>query len=341
MKEITRVGVDLAKKVFEVCGVDASGEVVLRRRLTRGRFLKFFAKLPPCLVGMEACGGAHHWGRQLEQLGHRVGLMAPQYVRPYRKQDKNDRTDAEAICEAVGRPNMHFVPIKDEAQQAILVRHRVRALRIKWRTALINQFHGLLAEFGLVFPTGGSGPVYKHVPAILEDGENGLPDSVRGVFAHMLEELRALEAEIAQQERELAALARQASQTQALQAIPGVGPLTASAAVAMIGDGHQFQNGRQVANWLGLVPRHRGTGGRNRLGRIHKRGDAYLRTLLVNGARSALSRWQKQAPDSPIAHRILALAERAGFNKAVVALAARNARVIWAMLYHQTEYRPA
>ncbi|MCB1764021.1 MAG: IS110 family transposase [Gammaproteobacteria bacterium] len=322
MKQVERIGIDIAKNVFLVHGVDEHEKVVLRKELTRAKVLAYFAQLPSCLIGMEACGGAHYWGRELTKLGHDIRLIAPQFVIPYRKNDKNDGNDAEAICEALGRPSMRFIAIKDEQQQAVMCVHRARSLLIEERTALVNQSRGLLTEYGLVVPLG-VGRLRQALPDILEDGENGLPMLAREVFADLYERLRMLDQRITKYDRRIAQLAREMEPAKRLMQLDGVGPLTATAIVATAGDAQLFKNGRQFAAWLGMVPRQKSTGGKPRLGRITKRGDVYLRTLLVHGARSVLVRLsQKEDAKSRWA---AALVERRGFNKAVVALAAKHA----------------
>ncbi len=336
MRPMTRIGIDLAKHVVQLHGVDDRGHTVLRRRLSRAQVRPVFAQLRPCLVGIEACGSAHYWARELRALGHDVRLIAPQFVAPYRKNDKNDGNDAEAICEAVGRPHMRFVPIKDAAQQAVLTVHRARQLLVAERTALVNQTRGLLAEYGLIV-AAGIGALRRALPALLEAPE--LPTLAREVFADLADRLRALDERIAAYDRRVEQLARQTEPAQRLMQVPGVGPVTATALVATVGHAHAFKNGRQLAAWLGLVPRQHSSGGRRRLGRITKRGNVYLRTLLIHGARAVMRQ---------LAHRtdatsrwITALKARRGFNKAVVALAAKQARILWALLVTGHSYRPA
>jgi transposase len=335
--KIMRVGVDLAKRVFQVHAVDGRGGVVARKRLSRGQMTAYFSNLEPCLVGMEACGSAHHWARVLKAFGHEVRLVAPQFVPPYRKGGKNDGNDAEAICEAVGRPNMRFVAVKSEEQQAVLTLHRARALLIRERTALVNQLRGLLAEYGVVLEAGVSA-VRRGVPEVLECEDGVLPWLARETFAELHERLLELDGRVAVYDRRLKTLAKEMEAAQRLMQMPGIGPVTASALVASVGDARQFKNGRQFAAWLGLVPRQHSSGGKIRQGRITKQGERYLRTLLVHGARArvcgsrrredALSRWTR------------AVWARRGFNKATVALAARHARMVWAMLARGEDYRP-
>lgn len=336
--KVTRIGLDIAKHVFQVHGVDERGKVVVRKSLTRGRVREFFANLPACMVGIEACGGAHYWARELAKLGHTVHLMAGQFVSPYRKSGKNDANDAEAICEAVGRPNMRFVPAKDEEQQAVLMVHRARSLMVASRTAQVNQIRGLLGEFGIVVPQGVH-KLREQLPDILEDAENGLPGLGRQILAQLLEQVRYFDQQLQHYERRIAQIAAQSEPAKRLMAIEGVSPITATAMVASVGEAKTFENGRQFAAWLGLTPRQHSSGGKSRLGRISKRGDGYLRTLLVHGTRAVLrtverrtdtkSRWAK------------ALQSRSGNNVAAVALAAKHARIIWAMLAKGTDYRTA
>ncbi|MFZ5698556.1 MAG: IS110 family transposase [Pseudomonadota bacterium] len=336
--KLTRVGLDTAKQVFQVHGVDEHGKTMLQKQLVRARVLEFFANLPPCLIGLEACAGTHYWARELGKLGHTVRLMAGQFVAPYRKSGKNDANDAEAICEAVGRPNMRFVPVKSVEQQAILAVHRTRSLLVETRTALVNQMRGLLGEFGITVAQGID-RLRRAMPEILEDGENRLPGLARETFAELLEQLRAIDVRVAYYDRRIEMLSREMNAAKRLMAIAGIGPVTATALVATVGDAKVFSNGRQFAAWLGLTPRQHSSGGKSKLGRISKRGDVYLRTLLIHGARSALRlTMNKRDPKSQWAE---GLKLRSGNNIAAVALAAKHARIIWAMLARETEYRLA
>jgi transposase len=332
---ITTVGIDLAKNVFQVHGVDERGKVVLRKALKRAEVTKLFSGLPACLVGMEACGGAHYWARQLMQLGHTVKLMAPQFVKPYVKTNKNDARDAEAICEAVSRPNMRFVPVKDIEQQTVLALHRARQGFVVERTAQCNQMRGLLYELGIVIPKGIR-YVEKQLPEILEDAENGLPQISRSLFARLFDHFRQLGAQVKELESQIKAWHKQNAASGRIEAIPGIGALTASALVASIGDAKTFKSGRQLAAWLGLVPRQDSSGGKERLLGISKRGDVYLRTLLIHGARAVLFHRMRQ-----VEHQdgwLMRLRARRNPNVAAVALANKNARVVWALLAHQREY---
>ncbi len=335
---VKRLGLDLAKNVFELYGVDEHEQRVLSKTVRRGKLLATFAQLPPCVVGMEACGSAHYWARELRRLGHEPRLMAPQFVAPYRKNDKNDRNDAAAICEAVGRPNMRFVPVKEVEQQAVLTLHRARSLLVAERTALVNHIRGLLSEYGLVLAQGVA-RVRAGLPEILEDADNGLPGLTREVFADLYERLRSCDERIGAYDRRIAELARGSETAQRLMQVEGVGALTATAISAAVGDARQFRNGRQFAAWLGLVARQRSSGGKARYGRITKRGDVYLRTLLIHGAR-ALMRHLSGREDRK-SRWALAVRERRGFNKAAVALAAKHARILWALLARGTDYQIA
>jgi transposase len=252
--KITRVGLDIAKRVFQVHGVDELGRARLSKKVSRSEVLRLFAQLPPCIIGIEACGGAHYWARELGKLGHSARLMAGQFVQPYRKSGKNDANDAEAICEAVGRPNMRFVAVKSEEQQAVLMMHRARTLVVAHRTAQVNQIRGLLGEFGLTIPAGVK-RFRKQVPDLLEDAENGLPVLARQILADLLEELRHLDEKVERYDRQIEELAGQSEPARRLMAIDGIGPITATALVASVGNAQVFKNGRQFAAWLGLTPR--------------------------------------------------------------------------------------
>ncbi len=323
---IIRVGIDLAKNVFAVHGVDESGKAVLvKPKVARAQLLEHIAHLPPCLIGMEACSGAHYWARQFRQYGHTVRLMAPKFVTPYRmsgKRGKNDAADAAAICEAVGRPNMRFVPVKEESQQTILCLHRVREGFIEERTALYNRLRGLLSEFGIVLPQKASN-LRRGLGQYLED----LPGYANRMAGDLLGHAHQLDARIDEYDRLIAEAARADVRSKRLMTLPGIGPTTASALLASLGVAHEFRNGRQVAAWIGLVPGQYSSGGKARLGRITKAGDAYLRSLLVLGARAVLaSLGDKQDRFSRWARSLL---ERRGYWKAVVAIAAKNARLAW------------
>jgi len=333
--KITTVGIDLAKNVIQVHGVDERGKAVLKKSLKRVQVLPFFANLPVCLIGMEACGSAHHWARKLQTLGHAVKLMAPQFVKPYVKTNKNDAADAEAICEAVTRPTMRFVPVKNGEQQAVLALHRARQGFVKARTAQANQIRGLLAEYGITIPQGIN-HIATHLPDILEDWENGLP----GVFRQLIDRLGAHLKELDQQVRELEVQIqvwhRANDASRKLAEIPGIGPITASALVASIGDAKAFDDGRQLAAWLGIVPRQHSTGGKQTLLGISKRGDTYLRTLLIHGARAVIRIAERKA--NYAGSWLAGVMGRRNKNVAAVALANKNARIVWALLAHDRKY---
>jgi transposase len=334
--KITTVGIDLAKNLFQVHAVDERGNAVLRKQLRRRQVAVFFGNLPPCVIGMEACASAHHWGRTLQRFGHTVRLMAPQFVKPYVKTNKNDVADAEAICEAVGRPHMRFVPIKSVEQQAILSVHRVRQGFVKARTAQANQIRGLLGEFGLVIPQGIIN-VAKRVPEILEDASNELPVPFRHLIDRLTKHLKDLDRQVKEFEREIIAWHRSSELSRKLEKIPGIGPLAASALVASIADARSFQNGRQVSAWLGLVPRQCSSGGKATLLGMSKRGDAYLRTLLIHGARSAILAAQHKVDNTN--GWLANLLTRRHPNIAAVALANKNVRTVWALLAHGREFK--
>jgi transposase len=335
-KEIKVLGIDLAKQSFQIHGVDGNGKVVVRKTLSREKLLEYMAQLKPCLVGMEACGGAHDFARKFRQYGHTVRLMAPQFVKPYVKSNKNDRADAEAICEAVQRPNMRFVPIKSVDQQDLQSLHRVRSMVIAHRTALINQIRGLLMEYGIIIPQGAS-QVRSHLPDILADPANGLTAEMRALLIGLRNELLHSDERVGEHDAKIKAIAEHHPVCLVLLAIPGIGPMIATALVAAVGDPSVFKNGREMAAWLGLVPRQHSTGGKDRLLGISKRGDVYLRTLLIHGARSAIrvadtkedwrSRW------------MLDVMTRRGENIAAVALANKNVRIAWALLTKGEKYR--
>jgi transposase len=339
-KTARRLGIDLGKNSFHVWGVDESEQVVFRKKLRRQGLRRQLAKMPPAVVGMEACGGAHYWARELAELGHEVRLMAPQFVKAYVKGNKNDFNDAEAICEAVGRANMRFVTVKSVQQQDMLATHRIRQSVLKARTAQSNQIRGLLAEYGIVIGEGVA-QVRRAIPELLEDGENALSALFRELLREMYEHLCALDERFAQYERRIAELFRQQPECRRIAAVEGVGPLTATAIVATFTDARQFDDGRQFSAALGLVPRHQGTGGRVQLQGISKRGDRYIRTLLIHGARSAVNAALAGNKTDARSLWIKDLVARRGKNRAAVALANKNARIIWALLSRQESYRAA
>lgn len=334
---ITTIGLDLAKNVFQVHGVDQRGKAVLRKTLRRADVVNFFAKLLPCLIGMEACGSAHYWARKLTDLGHTVKLMAPQFVKPYVKTNKNDARDAEAICEAVSRPNMRYVPVKTVAQQAVLSLHRARQGFVVERTAQANQIRGLLSEFGIVIPKGIR-YLERRLPEILVNAGNGLSGMSCDLFNRLFNHFRELDRQVKEFEEQIKAWHRENADSRRLESIPGIGPITATALIAAIGNASAFENARQLAAWLGLVPRQDSSGGKERLLGISKRGDVYLRTLLIHGARSVL--WSLKSRTDQAEGWLARLAERRNPNIAAVALANKNARIVWALLTHGRDYQP-
>ena len=341
MKEINVIGLDLAKNVFQVHGVNRDGEVVVRKQLKRRQVLQFFARLHSCLIGMEACGGAHYWARELARLGHTVRLMAPAFVKPYLKSNKNDRNDAEAICEAVQRPNMRFVQVKSPEQQAVLHLHHGRQLLVRQRVAVSNHIRGVLAEYGIVLPQGVK-VLTRRLPELLEDAENALPMLVRHLLAELKAEHDQLQERIGRCEQQLKAWHETNSLSQRLATIPGIGILTATALSASVGEGQDFKNGRQLAAYLGLVPRQSSTGGKDRLLGISKRGDGYLRKLLIHGARAVIHHIRRrlkagQAGGNPWVEQLL---QRCHVNEAAVALANKMARIAWVLLSRNETYRP-
>jgi transposase len=336
--QATTVGIDLAKNVFRVHGCDAHGKPVLRKQIGRRQLLSFIANLPQCLVAMEACASAHYWAREIEKFGHQVRLIAPRFVKPYVKANKNDASDAEAICEAASRPSMRFVSVKSVAQQDVQSVHRVRQQLVKNRTALVNQARGLLAEYGIVVARGVS-RLRRALPAILEDRENGLSGVMRELLGEIGERLRFIDDRLRKYDVTIQRLFHQDERCRRLAEVEGVGPLIATALVAAVGNATEFKSGRELAAYLGLVPRHRASGGRTVLLGISKRGDRYLRTLLVHGARSAM-RTIERRPGARAAWAGRLKLSR-GANVAAVALANKNARVLWALLSRGQSYRPA
>ena len=333
--KITTIGIDLAKEVFQIHGEDARGKVVVGKQLKRKDMAQYFAKLEPCLIGMEACGSAHHWARKLGGYGHTVKLMAPQFVKPYVKTNKNDVADAEAICEAVGRPNMRYVPMKTVEQQAILSVHRARQGFVKARTAQGNQIRGLLSEFGIVIPKGIDA-IAKRVPEILEDGENGLPGTMRRLLERLSANLKEMDRQVNELEKQIRLWHLENEASRKLEAIPGIGPITASAIVATVGDAREFKNGRQMAAWMGLVPRQNSSGGKQTLLGISMRGDTYLRTLLIHGARAVTRFAEKKSESDSWLRKLMA---RRNKNVAAVALVNKNVRIVWALLAKDRMFR--
>lgn len=361
MEQVTTIGIDIAKRIFQIHGVDKNGKIVLKKKLTRDKLSEFMATLPKCLVGMEACGGAHHWARKFTNLGHEVKLMAPQFVKPYVKTNKNDEADAEAICEAVARPNMRFVGIKTIEQQDILSIHAVRSRLIKNRTALGNEIRGLLSEFGVIIPQGINN-VRKHLTVIL-DGDT-LSGISRQTFQDLKEELKELDKRIDALELRLKEIAGNNVKHKQLMNIPGIGLIISTALIAGIGNASAFKNGRQLSAWLGLVPRQNSSGGKEILLGISKRGNVYLRTLLIQGAKSllrsritALSKAgvsefvneetgevtyitenKSNKLNSKFTQWMLNLSESKGSNRTAVAVANKLARVVYSVLSTDTVY---
>ena len=341
MKTPTTIGIDLAKNSFSVYGVNAKGKPVLSRSLSRTGVVRFFANLPSCLVGMEACASSEYWARTIESLGHEVRRIHPRYVKAYLLGAKNDANDAAAICEAVQRPNMRFVPHKSPEQTDIQCIHRIRQGYVKSRTALVNQTRGLLAEYGIVLRQGVCA-VRNQLPALIADEENNLSGLMRRNLTSLYESLCFLDERILEQEKLLRAVVKENEACRRLMQVPGIGLMTAMILLTIAGVASNFKNGREFSAFLGLVPRQNSTGGRVRLLGISKRGDCYTRTLLIHGARSVLSRiLAEQTPGQRQHLWITELASRRGRNKAYVALANKTARVVWSMLTQGTEYKHA
>lgn len=331
------VGLDLAKSVFQVHGANARGKAVVRKQLKRKEVVEYFAQLPPCLIGMEACSGAHHFARRFAQQGHTVKLMAPQYVKPFVQRHKTDARDAQAISEAASRESIPSVAVKTVEQQAVLALHRVRQSLMKSRVAQINQIRGLLTEFGVVIPAGAR-KLQAELAGVLEDGDNGLPDLLRTLVQDLRDHLRVLDTKLAHLEQRLKDWHRSNEASRRLEALPGVGLITATALVAEVGDAKHFARGRQFAAWIGLTPREHSSGGQTiRLG-ISKRGNRYLRTLLIHGARAVLKARSNKAEHAQ--DWVVRVSERRGHNKAAVAQANKTARRVWAMLSTGEAYNP-
>ena len=333
MGQVTTVGLDIAKSVFQVHGIDATGVVQVQRKLPRSRLLPFFEKLPRCLVGIEACATAHHWARELKALGHEVRLMPPAYVKPYVKRQKNDMADAAAICEAVTRPTMRFVEVKSPEQQGVMVLHRTRQTLIRQRTQLSNVIRGHMAEFGLVAPIGREG-----LQSLIEklSGDERVPAAARSCLLMLADQLRLVNAQVLEADRAIMAAVRSSETARRLMGIPGVGPLLASALVAAVPDPHAFRSGRNLAAWIGLVPRQNSSGGKERLGGITKAGDRYLRQLLVVGAMAVIRYAERHETRRPW---LVQLMSRRTTKVAAVALANKTARIVWAVMTTGQPYR--
>jgi transposase len=336
MQTVTTIGLDIAKSVFQVHGVDAAGQVVVRRQLKRRYVLAFFEKLPPCLIGIEACASSHHWSRELRALGHKVRLMPPAYVRPYVKRQKNDAADAEAICEAVTRANMRFVETKTPEQQSCLMLHRTRHLFIRQQTAVINAIRAHLAEFGIVAPVGRNG-VEELLGVVADASDKRLPEIARACLAALGAQLRMLKAQILEFDRMINAWHRSNETSKRLDEIPGVGPALATALVASVADPRAFRSGRDFSAWIGLVPKQHSSGGKDKLGGISKQGDRYLRSLFTAGALAVI----RYAKIHGAKHRpwLTALLARRPTKVAAVALANKIARMAWAMMARGERYK--
>lgn len=340
MNKINVLGIDLAKNVFQLHGIDEQGAVVLRKQLKRKQLLPYLANLPPCLIGIEACGAMHYWSRQFSAQGHTVRAMAPQFVKPYIKSNKNDANDAEAICEAVQRPTMRFCPAKTTEQQAILHLHKSRRLLLSQRISISNHLRGLLSEYGVVIPRGVR-YIGECLPRILEDGENALPMALRVLLSSLYDQYQSLVVRIEALEDQIQRWHQDSPASRRLASIPGIGVLTATALAGTVGDGHAFKNGRQLAAYVGLVPRQASSGGKEKLLGISKRGDKYIRMLLVHGARSVLcsaKRRHQAGLENPYPW-ITRLMQRTHINRACIAQANKTARIAWSVLTTGEPYR--
>ncbi len=339
MKNVTTIGIDLAKNVFQIHGADKRGNKVFTKRLSRAKFPVFMANQKPCLVGMEACGGSHHFARVLSQFGHDVKLMSPQYVKPYVKTNKNDANDAQACAEAVTRPSMRFVTVKSIEQQEIQSMHRIRSHYVKRRTGLMNMVRGILTEYGIVFAKGEAA-LKKGLQGLLEPEQDTLPPTLKATIPSLYNDLKQLDKQIDDYTKQMKKLGQQNEDARLLQSIDGIGPINATALLAKIGAGTEFKNGREVAANFGLVPRQNSSGQKQRLSGISKRGDRYVRTLLIHGARACVS--AALAKEKTDAHSlwIRNLVLRVGKNRAAVAVANKNARIAWSMLQSKEKFNP-
>lgn len=337
MTNISILGIDLAKQVFQLHGMDERGKGVRKERVQRNKLKEVIAKLPKCTIAMEACGGSHYWARTFRGYGHEVKLISPQFVKPYVKGNKNDMQDAAAIAEAASRPEMRFVPIKERWQQDITSIHRMRERLVKNRTALGNQLRGLAQEYGVVLPQGKE-KLLSELPLWLADAENEFTPIVRALLKDGLEEFKELKKKVDQYDQQLESISKSREDCQRIEAVEGIGPITSTALIAAIGDGREFKTGRQLSAWLGVVPRQHSSGGKSLLLGISKRGDKNLRRLLIHGARSALKVAGKKVDRRSV--WAMTKKERHGFNKACVAVANKNARIVWALLVHKRDYNP-
>ena len=336
MKLIKTLGIDLAKNTFSLVGMNEHGKVILRKTLSRRKLLPYITQLHPCSIAMEACSGAHYWAREFKSIGHQVAIIAAKFIEPFRTGGKNDNNDAEAICEAAMRPNIWHVPLKTVEQQAVMTLHRVRQGLIRERTAMINQLRGLLSEFGIVM-TKGRYALQNEIQGILEDAENGLPHLARKMIDNLWQRLKQANEQILEYDRALAQQVREDKTDQRLMTISGVGEQVATAMSANVPDPRLFKNSRQFCAWLGLVPRQFTTGGKIRLGRITKRGDKYMRMCLIHGARAVMANLRDK--QDKVSRWIRELIERRGYLRAAVALAARNARLIWTLMIKREDYK--
>lgn len=335
MGKVSTIGLDIAKSVFQVHGVDSSGAVVIRKRVSRLKLLEFFAALPPCLIGIEACPSAHHWGRELQALGHTVRLMPPSYVKAYLKRSKNDANDAAAICEAVTRPSMRFVPIKTKEQQTALMLHRVRQLLVRQRTMLSNALRGHLAELGIVSAKGRNG-IGELLRIIADGADNRIAAATRAILEVMARQYSAIGSEIRSIDKSILAWHRSCEASRRLEEIPGIGPIVATALVAEVGDWREFRSGRNLAAWIGLVPKQHTTGGKDKLGNITKQGNRYLRWLLVAGAMAVIRYARQHGTERLWLTRIMG---RRPAKVAAVALANKIARMAWAIMVRSERYK--
>jgi transposase len=335
MKDIKVLGIDLAKDVFQLHGTDAKGNCVLKKRLSRQKLIEFIAKLKPCLIGMEACLGAHYWARAFEAMGHTAKIMAPKFVKPYIMSNKNDPNDARGINEAVTRPDMRFVGVKSIEQQDVLLLHRARELMMKQKIAQINQLRGLLVEFGIVIPQGVSN--IKKLTQILGDNKEKLSERSLMVFTKMYEQIKSYDHELDFYDQQIVQTTKENALCEEIMGIEGVGSITASAFIATVGNANVFKNGRELAAWIGLVPRQHSSGNKVKLSGITKRGDTYLRKLLIQGARTVVKNCEKKTDKKN--KWVADKKDRLGYNKAAVALANKNARIIWAMMKTGECYR--
>lgn len=335
---IKTIGIDLAKNVFEICGLDGNGEIQLRRRMRRETLLRVVGEIPACVIGIEACTGAFFWQRQFEAFGHEVRIIAPQHVKPFGRRQKNDRNDAEAIAIAITQPRMRFVPKKSVTQQDIQSLHRARRRMVNHRTALVSQMRGILLDRGIAFGQSIT-RARRMIPEIINDGSNDLTDLCREILSSLMDLMREIDKRVREFDQRIDQVFRSTEACQRVGRIRGVGPKTATAVIAAVGDGKDFDNGRHMAAWLGLVPRQHSSGDRTILMGISKRGDQHLRTLLVHGARAVVR--TAAGKSDQFSQWVNALRERRGMNRAIVAVANKNARIIWALLAKNEEYRPA